>query len=564
MASLSKAELRGRVFTLHQHLQYLWKAARISPAAWYADYLRRRITEHKVKVATRRFLERLTSKVDVRELAVTSRRLWIEGGAVTQKAAADDLVMEIQRIMLGRVAEQLDVEPSELTAALAGAAEAGANVAAASLRIPFVSWADTEANWRELYPELVNDTAKMIDNTVGWRSKLLARDLVYATDPRKPQTVAQAAANIRAAMPDIAKWKAEQIARTETARAYGTTAHETMQRNGIKERRWLTAADSPAANISPVCDFCMTAAGEGWVKIDDEFKWGGSYPPLHPNCRCDIGANTAGWLPPRPEDTLGPGGLTPGWDTFSPSFAGKSVTQVQYLGGGINKSWKMTIDGRQMVTKMATTPHAIREAASERGAYIVNRAMGDLVPMPKVSAIQKNVHSKVPFMAGEPGSAPLAAGPLEDLQFSEFINGQATAAQLYSEGRRQLLSQQASQDLRLLDTVIGNYDRHCGNLLLSRDTDAWTAIDNGLGFPERNFFLQDMAYDVNPAALGTRELRALETLVNASDEVRAALLSEGLEEAVINGALDRATFMLQNQRFLSYHEVVTGEWRVVP
>ena len=75
--------------------------------------------------------------------------------------------------------------------------------------------------------------------------------------------------------------RAEVIARTETARADVEGNLAGYRASGlVAAKQWLTAPDC--------CDLCQELDGEQ-VGLDEQFPdGGGSGPPLHPQCRCDV------------------------------------------------------------------------------------------------------------------------------------------------------------------------------------------------------------------------------------------------------------------------------------
>ena len=75
--------------------------------------------------------------------------------------------------------------------------------------------------------------------------------------------------------------RAEAIARTETAYADVEGNLEAYRQSGVVQRKeWITG--------DGCCDLCDELDGVV-VDLDDEFpNEGGSGPPLHPNCRCDV------------------------------------------------------------------------------------------------------------------------------------------------------------------------------------------------------------------------------------------------------------------------------------
>jgi SPP1 gp7 family putative phage head morphogenesis protein len=71
------------------------------------------------------------------------------------------------------------------------------------------------------------------------------------------------------------------IARTETAKADVEGNIEAYKQSGVVSgKQWITGAGC--------CDLCDELDGT-IVEIDEDFpNEGGSGPPLHPNCRCDV------------------------------------------------------------------------------------------------------------------------------------------------------------------------------------------------------------------------------------------------------------------------------------
>lgn len=291
-----RTSLRQRVFALHQHLQWLWKASRTTRTKWYLQYLERQKHERKVEAATRKMLADSLKPVNLSALTRAARKWW---EARLAKGMTLDTAM-VQALVSQQIANTLDVNPGEVQKALADTAGSGVMQAMENMGLPpDIDWSDPERMFQEFFPGMMEDSEKLLVNAAGDNANAVARAVVNAADPAKGVTIDQAVASVRSEVADLSKRKATQIARTETARTYGKTAFETMKRNGIKARRVLTAAKSPAAAISPVCSICMEAAGEGWTDLDSPFSHGENYPPFHPNCRCDIGANTRGWLPPK-------------------------------------------------------------------------------------------------------------------------------------------------------------------------------------------------------------------------------------------------------------------------
>lgn len=77
---------------------------------------------------------------------------------------------------------------------------------------------------------------------------------------------------------DIADWRADMIARTETANAMMDGQLASMQENGVKTKAWVVAG--------PGCTICDPNEDDGFIDIDSDFSSGDDSPPAHPNCEC--------------------------------------------------------------------------------------------------------------------------------------------------------------------------------------------------------------------------------------------------------------------------------------
>jgi SPP1 gp7 family putative phage head morphogenesis protein len=80
--------------------------------------------------------------------------------------------------------------------------------------------------------------------------------------------------------------RAELVAVTETANAYGTAqrqAAERIQREGIRmQHRWITTGDDR------VSDGCRQNAAAGWIPMAQAFPSGDYHEPRFPGCRCAV------------------------------------------------------------------------------------------------------------------------------------------------------------------------------------------------------------------------------------------------------------------------------------
>jgi SPP1 gp7 family putative phage head morphogenesis protein len=118
---------------------------------------------------------------------------------------------------------------------------------------------------------------KSIPETLHERLREVMRDSYDSKTG--PQGFARA---IRDEFRDVAKWKAEQIATTEWARAASTATLEGYKKQGVELKVWYTVGDER------VCPACESNAADGEIGIDQTFFSGDAAPPAHPGCRCDI------------------------------------------------------------------------------------------------------------------------------------------------------------------------------------------------------------------------------------------------------------------------------------
>jgi hypothetical protein len=113
----------------------------------------------------------------------------------------------------------------------------------------------------------------------------------------------------------------------------------------------------------------------------------------------------------------------------------------------------------------------------ERAATLLNRELGGLVHMPAQNIVHVDGY-------GESGVQIKGSGEdFSDLYgktYHESLNGDHSAYVPAGAKARHMA------DVALFDTIIGNYDRHEGNLKWDADSERVIPIDHGLAFPEMN------------------------------------------------------------------------------
>lgn len=130
------------------------------------------------------------------------------------------------------------------------------------------------------YLQALADDANYLINlsSIDETTKQQIIDMVqeYTLNGATPDEVAQALSDN---MGDMSDWRANTIARTETANAMGEGNYAAMTENGVQTKKWVVAGNS-------ACDDCQGNEDDGEIGIDESFSSGDDYEPAHPNCEC--------------------------------------------------------------------------------------------------------------------------------------------------------------------------------------------------------------------------------------------------------------------------------------
>lgn len=121
-------------------------------------------------------------------------------------------------------------------------------------------------------------SSKLITQIAESTREMIRRDVAAALERGDSNDVL--AATLRRGYA-FSRERAEVIARTETAYADVEGNLEAYRQSGVVQRKeWITG--------DGCCDLCDELDGVV-VDLEDDFpNEGGSGPPLHPNCRCDV------------------------------------------------------------------------------------------------------------------------------------------------------------------------------------------------------------------------------------------------------------------------------------
>ena len=467
--------------------EMLYSALTVSPGgmAWLDRYEDRLRASRRVAVAVTNWLldinRALGSPVALARLAhraagnteVVAKAAPVPSGG--SSSALESLIANVLILKAG------DISPHGVMVALAGAAKQAGLETAGKLGTPETGfkWTDNELEYKRLFIASYNESVKWLQAAAENHVKDIAKILTHAANPVKPLTMPETVKALRVAMPELTRAKALVIAQTETARTYGRVAHETLQRNGITERRWLTASGSPAAVKNPVCIVCIGNAVQGWVPIDKEFASGHKAPPAHPRCRCDVTGNYEGWLPPQtpwPEPEPGVEPPPPPPEGFP--WNENQLTKVpMHLEGAHEKVVYQDPDGAKWMFKPDPTP-----GQAEVAVYKIMAELG--LPSPEAWMVT---------IGGRAGSIQ---------KMFDDVSGKLGVGSLASASADVL---QQVQRHHVLDWLVSQHDTNDGALLLGKGGTVY-AVDKGQAY---KFFGKDKlswAYSPNPNTLMYREL----------------------------------------------------------
>lgn len=218
-----------------------------------------------------------------------------------------------------------------------------------------------------------------------------------------------------------------------------------------------------------------------------------------------------------------------------------TVENISRMGiASTNPIYTGLLDGKDVVLKpeMQLSPVRLRthvepgyDLEREQAAAHVGAMMRDIAPTVAPNVLSYDV---METSLGRTGVTPFIQG--QSLAVRARVDPESVGAAIAPDIRR----------IRLYDGIIGNTDRHEGNVMIGPGMRVYP-IDHGLAFPDENqegSGNYQAPYMETP--LETNEIRALETLYDRipSDEVLPTLLTDGQ----IGAMRDRIAFMLYNGR----------------
>jgi hypothetical protein len=184
----------------------------------------------------------------------------------------------------------------------------------------------------------------------------------------------------------------------------------------------------------------------------------------------------------------------------------------------------------------------------ERAAVLINRALGGLVETPTMVIVPDDDYlGKHGVQIAAPGRPIVhyANGQAQSLSMTEIHATQAGGYRFRSQVVSGIPDEQYA-NLGLFDAIIGNYDRHAGNVLADSDRMQIIAIDHGLSMPEfnrRNSAVNQRSLDAAEALgrsrLSSEQRQAVGNLLASRPQLDRELTKLGLSQNAITALWQR-------------------------
>lgn len=143
---------------------------------------------------------------------------------------------------------------------------------------------------REWLKDYASEVLKTFENMTETTTQMIREAL--AEGLKEGESVQDLMERVKGVYSDMSDYRAERIARTETANAYETANFESYKEVGVRKKSWHRGGGELE------CEICDGNEDEGAIDIDTPFSSGHMHPPGHPNCDCDlIPEIEEGWEP---------------------------------------------------------------------------------------------------------------------------------------------------------------------------------------------------------------------------------------------------------------------------
>lgn len=390
--------------------------------------------------------------------------------------------------------------------------------------------------------------------------------------------------------------RAEGVARTEAAWAYERSAYVAFRESGVEALGWSFGGGPCTSGICFHLDGKVVAmeehAAAGFGPFPEpagDFMGIIQQPPAHPNCTCCLIPLDAENVNHHPMEAAPAGTTAPPVPAVQPSewydesleahlsSSGGSPVGTTPLGNAhVNDVLRGTLPGYadDVVIKPGSgwkscwrdnIPQGSFEssAARERSVYLLDRYMDHFFEVPETLI----------------GMADAGNGP-ELSVIMRMVPGDGTVGSIVSPWFSSAdidWTDHSFHRTAVLDFLIGNQDRHGGNIFVQQDPSTgithYVPIDHNLTFPtvssedvgNGEWFnampmtvVEDMS-GLNPGMLDLDDdtIAALSKLKNRMAEARADLEGLGLEGSALDLMEERLDFLLTNLRLPTMDEAIT-------
>lgn len=128
---------------------------------------------------------------------------------------------------------------------------------------------------REWLKEYASTVLKSFEDVTETTTQLIREAL--AEGLKEGESVQGLMEKIQGVYGDMSEYRAERIARTETANAYETANFESYKELGVEKKSWHRGGGAEE------CEICDGNEEQGAIPLDEPFQSGHMHPPGHPN-----------------------------------------------------------------------------------------------------------------------------------------------------------------------------------------------------------------------------------------------------------------------------------------
>lgn len=150
-----------------------------------------------------------------------------------------------------------------------------------------ISWGKTKAGLPMVYEgPPMQQAISYASKRAGWLIKGMDRETigrlktVIADGIANKRGVSSITSALRKEFETMSRYRAQMIARTETADALGEAFMDRAREMKIEGKEWVWPGGE--------CGICAANEGDGVIPLEDTFSSGDMHPPAHPHCRCAL------------------------------------------------------------------------------------------------------------------------------------------------------------------------------------------------------------------------------------------------------------------------------------